>query len=182
MKYRKMMQRLHLCRETSSRIEEDSENKKSHLVCVVPPPPPPTHTQTFWDQPSTSVRGNKWEEPNRETGRQEWRGARGHREEKPASRGGEGEISLSQNQFPRPRVHFINQHRDRSTHTAGWLGLLPSTRWCPPLPSFLLHRYKWPVHCSFSRPVIILVPSGTFQQWVQLMISISWCTRKQNIA
>lgn len=45
MKYSKMMQRLHLCRETSSRIEEDSENKKSHLVCVVPPPPPSnTHT------------------------------------------------------------------------------------------------------------------------------------------
>lgn len=44
MKYSKMMQRLHLCRETSSRIEEDSENKKSHLVCVVPPPPSNTHT------------------------------------------------------------------------------------------------------------------------------------------
>lgn len=44
MKYSKMMQRLHLCRETSSRIEEDSENKKSHLVCVVPPPNTHTHT------------------------------------------------------------------------------------------------------------------------------------------
>lgn len=42
----------------------------------------------------------------------------------------EREIRLSQNQFPRPRVHFINQHTDieahTHTHTMGWLGLLPN--------------------------------------------------------
>lgn len=37
------------------------------------------------------------------------------------------EISLCQNQFPRPRVHFISQRADSGTHATAWLGLAPSS-------------------------------------------------------
>lgn len=89
MKYSKMMQRLHLCRETSSRIEEDSENKKSHLVCVVPPPLQHTHRhfeislQLQWEETSgkyqTGKREGRSDEERGDTGRknQQAEGVRG---------------------------------------------------------------------------------------------------------
>lgn len=65
------------------------------------------------------------------------RGARRNECAELARKGRHGEISLCQNQFPRPRVHFISQRADSGTHATAWLGLWPSSHWCPPLLSFL---------------------------------------------
>lgn len=117
------MQRHHLCQETSSRIEEDSKNKISRLVCVVFFSPH-FETSLHHQREKTSWRNQLVDGKAEELGEGRGQKLRAPKPEKGLG-WGEGGICLSQNQFPRPRVHFINQHTDRGTHATAWLGLVP---------------------------------------------------------
>ncbi len=109
------MQQHHLFLETSSQIEEDRENKISHLVCVGFFLPPTVLSSAFNFSEGKQVRRTNWR-----TGREGWREMRrGHTEwySKRARKGKRGRSASARINFPDPEfISSISTQIEAHTH------------------------------------------------------------------